>query len=550
LAVSAAVLWEARRSALDDARAMATNLAALLHEQTSTVFQTTDLALRSAKRRLEREPLAQDDPGLRADLTAMREELGYIRALFVIGPDGFITHDTDYPRTPRVSLADRRYFEVHRDNPGLSIFVGEPLLSRSVFRWFVPLARRIDNADGSFAGVVVAAIEPAFFERTYRRLQMHDLDAIALFHADSTLIARAPPLQEMYGRELSNLKLFAPGLPRDQRGVFETENVSTGRTSIVAYRKLDDFPLIITVALDQDEALDGWRLFAWAIALAAFLVGSLILLHYSVMARRRLKRQVARQKALTAEKLEAVGLMTSSVAHDFNNLLAATSAAVHLLRKRGPDETLLSGIEEAVERGMALTGSLLRFAKDQDQERRLCSPNQRIDELKVLIRQSLPPGVRLQMQLSPDVDWITVSPALFDAAIINLVVNAVHAMPAGGELHIATANRPLADGSLPSGGYVSVSVADTGCGIPPPALEHIFDPFFTTKGESGTGLGLFQVRNFAQEAGGDVRVTSALGAGTQVKILIPSASPWAEKAVAAAPETGGSTTKADSSANR
>src|SRR3546814_14813098 len=82
---------------------------------------------------------------------------------------------------------------------------------------------------------------------------------------------------------------------------------------------------------------------------------------------------MARQKALAAEKLEAVGLMTSSVAHDFSNVLSATAAGVHLLRKRGPEETLLSGIEEAVEHGKILIRSLLRFAKGQEIEKHICS---------------------------------------------------------------------------------------------------------------------------------------------------------------------------------
>src|SRR3546814_10640669 len=85
--------------------------------------------------------------------------------------------------------------------------------------------------------------------------------------------------------------------------------------------------------------------FVWVVALANFLVGALILLLYSVVARRRLERQMAHQKALVTEKLEAVGMMTSSVAHDFSNLLAATSAGVYLLRKRGPEEAPHSGIE-------------------------------------------------------------------------------------------------------------------------------------------------------------------------------------------------------------
>src|SRR3546814_8339148 len=153
------------------------------------------------------------------------ESLDYLRALFVIGPDGFIQHDTDYPDTPRVSLADRSYFRQHRDNPGLSIFVGKPLLSRSVHRWFVPLARRIDKADGSFAGVVVAAIEPLFFERTYRRLQLNDEDSVALFHADSTMIALVPQLPEMYGQNMSNLRVFSEALPRESRGVFQGQKI-------------------------------------------------------------------------------------------------------------------------------------------------------------------------------------------------------------------------------------------------------------------------------------------------------------------------------------
>src|SRR3546814_8916048 len=99
-----------------------------------------------------------------------------------------------------------------------------------------------------------------------------------------------------------------------------SSDLFTGRSSIVAYRNVEDFALIVTVALDRNEALAGWRRFVWVVALANFLVGALILLLYSVVARRRLERQMAHQKALVTEKLEAVGMMTSSVAHDFSNL--------------------------------------------------------------------------------------------------------------------------------------------------------------------------------------------------------------------------------------
>src|SRR3546814_8999678 len=113
------------------------------------------------------------------------------------------------------------------------------------------------------------------------------------------------------------------------------------------------------------------------------------------------------------------------------------------------------------------------------------------------------------------------------------VANAAQAMREGGELGITTGNRCVTGGSLEPGDYISVSVVDTGGGIPPHTLEEIFEPFFTTKGESGTGLGLFQVREFAREAGGDVIVTSRVGAGTEVEMLIPSVSPSAANIEAA-----------------
>src|SRR3546814_2655912 len=96
-------------------------------------------------------------------------------------------------------------------------------------------------------------------------------------------------------------------------------------------------------------------------------------------------------------------MMTSSVAHDFSNLLAATSAGVYLLRKRGPEAALLSGIEEAVERGKALTHSLLSFAKDHERENRHCSPNDRINELAMLLRQQVHEGLEVRFGPLPDV---------------------------------------------------------------------------------------------------------------------------------------------------
>jgi len=136
------------------------NLAHVLAEQTTGSIQAIDLILESIAERLEVSPAMPDhDPIFEQ---AMRDKLAglpYVRAIFVIGPDGFITQDTDHPFTPRKNLADRAYFKAHLDNPALGLHIGPPLQSRSTDTWFVSLSRRIGRADGAFPGIIVAAVE-------------------------------------------------------------------------------------------------------------------------------------------------------------------------------------------------------------------------------------------------------------------------------------------------------------------------------------------------------------------------------------------------------
>ena len=161
LAVTGAVIWQARNAALLEGHEKAIRLVQLLNEQTTRAFHTADLVLRNLKDRLEDDPpMRENDPGFQQHLKDQLAEMPYIRALFVIGADGYITHDSDYPATPRVSLADRDYFVAHQKDNHLGVHVAEPLISRSVNRWFVPISRRIEQAGGNFNGIVVAAVEP------------------------------------------------------------------------------------------------------------------------------------------------------------------------------------------------------------------------------------------------------------------------------------------------------------------------------------------------------------------------------------------------------
>lgn len=134
--------------------------------------------------------------------------------------------------------------------------------------------------------------------------------------------------------------------------------------------------------------------------------------------------------------------------------------------------------------------------------------------------------MKLEYQLADTIWPIYLDKGDLEDAVLNMCINAMHAMPDGGDLVIATFNRTLLDDeaavlNLPEGEYVQLSISDSGCGINEDVLNQIFDPFFTTKGELGTGLGLAQVYGFVKRAKGAITIDSSVNQGTYILIYIP-----------------------------
>ncbi len=148
--------------------------------------------------------------------------------------------------------------------------------------------------------------------------------------------------------------------------------------------------------------------------------------------------------------------------------------------------------------------------------------------LELFLRYGAGPGIRIVLELASDIPKCLIDPSQFDAAVINLAINARDAMPNGGEIQISTERWPVettTSGSAVPGTYVRVRVKDSGQGMPAEVVRKVFDPFFTTKGEKGTGLGLPQVYAFMRRIGGYVDVISEQGIGTTFDLLFPSAEP-------------------------
>ena len=260
----------------------------------------------------------------------------------------------------------------------------------------------------------------------------------------------------------------------------------------------------------------------------------------------QLKLEEMQQKLAESQKLEALGQLTGGVAHDFNNLLMIVSGSLHTLRKAAGDDPryqrALSAIEGATRRGASLTSQLLTFARRQSVNPQAVSVAERIDAVREVLDAAVGSAMTLKFDIDADVWPVLVDVTEFETALVNLVINARDAMPDGGIIAISARNETLR-GEAGAADHVAISVEDTGTGIAPDVLGKIFDPFFTTKPiGKGTGLGLSQVHGFAHQAGGTVKVTSELGNGTRMTILLPRREAVPAPAEVKATEAAGSGT--------
>lgn len=242
------------------------------------------------------------------------------------------------------------------------------------------------------------------------------------------------------------------------------------------------------------------------------------------------QRSAAELSARAAQRLSVLGEMTGGIAHDFRNILAVIDSGLRLAENNSKDPgavaTFIAGAREGVARGLTLTSQLLIFAKQREFQARAVDANELLKALELFLRYGAGPEVRVVLELSPHIRGCLIDPSQFNAAILNLVINARDAMPKGGEVRISTALWVEGDASdAVPGHYVRVQVRDNGAGMPDEVLQKIFQPFFTTKEEQGTGLGLPQVGAFMRYIGGHVRVASGLGQGTTFDLFFPTAEP-------------------------
>ena len=232
------------------------------------------------------------------------------------------------------------------------------------------------------------------------------------------------------------------------------------------------------------------------------------------------------EQLIHSEKLGAVGKLTSSIAHDFNNILGIVRGYAEMLQHEGAHvEKLALPIIEASDRASLMISQLLDFSSSKQRLLTHIQLNEHLTKLKPLLEKSLAATVRLELDLHDQPLGVRVELTAFDNLMINMAVNANHAMNEHGTLQIRT---ELCDShalpkelSLKLERYVKISIIDDGCGMSEEVRKKIFEPFFTTKGDKGTGLGLAQAYGMIHRCGGVIDVKTAEGKGTSFYLYLP-----------------------------
>jgi two-component system cell cycle sensor histidine kinase/response regulator CckA len=247
----------------------------------------------------------------------------------------------------------------------------------------------------------------------------------------------------------------------------------------------------------------------------------------------RVERAGLQKQLVSAQRMEAVGLVTGGIAHDFNNALTGILGFSELLKVelKGKESALrdLDEIRRCAERASTLTRQLLTFARRQAMDPVMLDLNAVVGEAMRLLRKVVGARVDVEERLSETLPTVMADQGQIEQVLMNLCINSRDAMSGGGRIVVETSKLVIGPGNLatcqgaPPGVYAVLSIADNGSGMDEEVRVRAFDPFFTTKSpDKGTGLGLPVVYGIVKQHKGFVTLVSEPGKGTTVRVCLPA----------------------------
>lgn len=299
-------LWVLRTEALRAGEARAESLSQVLAEQTSRTLQSVDARLQLAEAKLDALATAGslDRQAARSLLEAQMVELPFLRGIWVLDPQGRVVFDSTDTGTG-IDLSDREYVVMHRTSPEVDFHLGPPVRSRVTGRWQLTASRPLRGGPTGPGGLIVAAIEPPYFEQLWSRVETGPGGSVGLYNRGGRLLMRSPAREDLLGKDMSGLPMFTQHLPRATHGRFFIMSPVDGVDRMLAYRVVPTHPqLVVLVGMAHAGLLAPWRRFA--LLAAVFWAGSMLIAA-------GLTLQVQRQERIRAASERRFGALAQAM---------------------------------------------------------------------------------------------------------------------------------------------------------------------------------------------------------------------------------------------
>ena len=528
-----------RQRALNDAVTATASLATTLEEHARQVFTASDILMQGLLNDVDFQPsLDSLDRGhTHEKLKTIVSGSTVIRALSIIDASGKRVVTADTPAPTPILFSDRPHFFLHEFQSDLGQYIGSPIVgaaAQTEGETILPISRRINMSDGRFAGIVFAAVPITYFLDFYRSIETHPHVDIRLMLTDGTLLVShsAKPTGQL---DFYWHPLLARATAYRTSGTYEGVGFEPFTQEITSYRRVSGFPLVVTVSMNRDEVLAGWRQLAktdsaFAVAMLLAIGAATVWLLRLTSQREALLRDVTKEK-LRAEKAgqdarqadEAKSVFLATMSHEIRTPMNGIIGFSELLLEtplNGQQREYVTTVHDSARTLLALLNDVLDFSKIEagkiDLESLDFDPTTIADNvLSLFRRQAEIKGLTLALSVAPDVPkGVTGDANRLRQILTNLVSNAIKFTEAGSvDLFLSLAGRE------PTGATLRFAVKDTGIGISEEARSHLFSRFSQADSSiarrfGGTGLGLAICKSLVDVMRGEIGVSSRIGEGS------------------------------------
>ena len=278
--------WRDYRQAFATAQDSVTNLARAMGQHAEDVVRQVDIMTAALSERVQGDGIRNIDvPRIHELMVQQAQLMPQLHGIFIYGPDGEWIVTDKYTIPKGANNADRDYFIYHRTHTDRKVRIGKVIESRSTKELIIPISRRLNNPDGSFAGVLLGTIKVSYFVDYYGDFTIDDRGALVLTMADGTILVRRPFNPAVIGQSIAQGEIFQKHLPQSKEGVAEVKAITDGTYRLYGYKALSSYPLVVEAGLSRESFVEPWLhdLFKTGLVLLTLLAGlagfGLVVLH-------------------------------------------------------------------------------------------------------------------------------------------------------------------------------------------------------------------------------------------------------------------------------